>query len=52
MHPGGVVTLGESAGVSSQALHDEMHFSVGVINLPWLILYLLQMSAVASFTLS
>ena len=49
VHPGRVVIHGESAGVAFYALYDEMYLSVGVIGMPWLILYLVYILAVTSF---
>lgn len=50
MHPGRTVLLRKFSGVTFQAFYDKMNFGVGVINLPWIILYLVYTLAVACFT--
>lgn len=42
MHPGRVAVFDEGAGVDFQALGNEMHLGVWVVDLPWLVLYLVE----------
>jgi hypothetical protein len=49
MQPGCAVIFGENTRVALQALHDKMHLGIGIVDLPWLILCLVLILAVASF---
>lgn len=42
MHPGRVAVFGESAGIAFQALDNEVRLGVWVVDLPRLVLYLVE----------